>query len=253
MPGETPQVRLDVGTLSFVAGFVDTCVFVGLFGLFTAHITGNIALIGAAIVHGSGGELAKLLALPTFVIAVMLTALAAMALRHAERVRLPLLLATEGALLALSALTVAASAPFASPDIPAAIIAGMLSVAAMGVQNALMRMELTSHPSTTVMTVNVTQLVIDAVASFAPGALTGGEDPTRAALARERLRRLWPPACSFLLGAIFGAVGYALAGLEALLLPALLCLTLAAIVRRGKTRPAGSTPSAERRLGTGSG
>ena len=253
MREETSQVRLDVGTLSFAAGFVDTCVFVGLYGLFTAHITGNIALIGAAVVHGSGGEFAKLLALPMFVIAVMLTALAAMALRGAERVRLPLLLATEGLLLALSALTVAAAAPFASPDVPAATVAGMLSVAAMGVQNALMRIEFTAHPSTTVMTVNVTQLVIDAVASFAPRAITGGGDPARAALARERLRRLWPPACSFLLGAVCGAAGYALAGLEALLLPALLCLTLAAIVRRSKTRPAGTTPSAERGLGSGSG
>jgi uncharacterized membrane protein YoaK (UPF0700 family) len=238
MPEETSQVRLDVGTLSFVAGFVDTCVFVGLFGLFTAHITGNIALIGAAIVHGSGGEFAKLLALPVFVLAVMLTALAAMALRRADRLRLPLLLATEGTLLALSAATVAASAPFASPDVPAAILAGMLSVAAMGVQNALMRSELVAHPSTTVMTVNVTQLVIDAVASFAPRGLTGDEDPARTALSRQRLRRLWPPACSFLLGAIFGAVGYTLAGLEALLLPAMLCLALAAVVRRTDARRA---------------
>lgn len=233
MPEVSTQLRLDVGTLSFVAGFVDTCVFVGLFGLFTAHITGNIALIGAAVVHGSGGELAKLLALPVFVVAVMLTALAAMALRRVDRVRLPLLLAAEGALLALSAVTVAASAPFASPDVPAAVIAGMLSVTAMGVQNALMRIELAVHPSTTVMTVNVTQLVIDAVASFVPRRLAGDEDPAGVARARERLRRLWPPAAYFLLGAICGAGGYALTGLEALLLPALLCLALAVIIGRG--------------------
>lgn len=40
--------RIDSCALSFVAGFVDTCVFVGLFGLFTAHVTGNLALIGAS-------------------------------------------------------------------------------------------------------------------------------------------------------------------------------------------------------------
>jgi uncharacterized membrane protein YoaK (UPF0700 family) len=33
--------------LSFVAAFVDTCGFVALFSLFTAHVTGNFVLIGA--------------------------------------------------------------------------------------------------------------------------------------------------------------------------------------------------------------
>jgi len=33
---------------------VDTAVFVGLFGLFTAHVTGNFVLIGSELVHASG-------------------------------------------------------------------------------------------------------------------------------------------------------------------------------------------------------
>jgi uncharacterized membrane protein YoaK (UPF0700 family) len=33
--------------LAFVAGFLDTCGFVALFGLFSAHVTGNFVLLGA--------------------------------------------------------------------------------------------------------------------------------------------------------------------------------------------------------------
>ena len=40
--------------LSFIAGYVDTAVFIGLFGLFTAHVTGNFVLIGSELVHRSG-------------------------------------------------------------------------------------------------------------------------------------------------------------------------------------------------------
>src|SRR5258708_10706516 len=58
--------------LSFVAGFVDTFGFIALFGLFTAHVTGNFVLIGAAIVSPGPGVVAKLLALPVFMAVVAL-------------------------------------------------------------------------------------------------------------------------------------------------------------------------------------
>jgi hypothetical protein len=59
--------------LAFVAGFVDTCGFVALAGLFSAHVTGNFVLLGASLVLPHAGELAKLLALPVFVVAVAAT------------------------------------------------------------------------------------------------------------------------------------------------------------------------------------
>src|ERR1700743_1341440 len=52
--------------LSLNAGFVDTAGFLALQGLFTAHVTGNFVTLGAALVLGSSGILAKLLALPVF-------------------------------------------------------------------------------------------------------------------------------------------------------------------------------------------
>ena len=41
--------------LAFTAGFVDTVGFIALFGLFTAHVTGNFVLIGAALVDSHEG------------------------------------------------------------------------------------------------------------------------------------------------------------------------------------------------------
>ena len=82
--------RIDAILLSFVASYVDTAVFVGLFGLFTSHVTGNFVLIGAALVHHADGVETKLLALPVFVLASMIFLLSRL-LRHS----LPLTLQPE--------------------------------------------------------------------------------------------------------------------------------------------------------------
>ena len=57
--------------LSLNAGFVDTAGFLALQGLFTAHVTGNFVTLGAALVLGTSGAVAKLLALPVFCIVVI--------------------------------------------------------------------------------------------------------------------------------------------------------------------------------------
>src|SRR3981189_2561553 len=89
-------------TLSFIAGFVDTCVFVALFGLFTAHVTGNFVLIGAELVHHTNDVLLKLLALPAFVLAVVLAVPADQALARRGRPRVAPLLYAEAVLLLLA-------------------------------------------------------------------------------------------------------------------------------------------------------
>lgn len=61
---------LKTAALSFIAGFVDTVGFIALFGLFTAHVTGNFVMLGAGIAGESAGALAKLLALPAFILTV---------------------------------------------------------------------------------------------------------------------------------------------------------------------------------------
>ena len=59
--------------LTFNGGYVDTAGFLALQGLFTAHVTGNFVTIGASLVQGTSGVIAKLLALPVFCAVVVLT------------------------------------------------------------------------------------------------------------------------------------------------------------------------------------
>src|SRR6201994_3766930 len=59
--------------LSLNAGYVDTAGFLALQGLFTAHVTGNFVTLGASLVLGTSGAVAKLLALPVFCLVIVLT------------------------------------------------------------------------------------------------------------------------------------------------------------------------------------
>ncbi|MGU3537692.1 YoaK family protein [Methylobacterium sp. A54F] len=210
--------------LAFVAGFVDAAAFVALAGLFTAHVTGNFVLIGAELVSTSSGVLAKLLALPAFVLAVAGARLLALALEARGRPPLRWLLALEAGLLAAFAGAGLGLAPLGNPDGPAAVFVGMLGVAAMGVQNALGRLALAHLAATTVMTVNVTQAVIDAVDALRGAAGDGPGSP-----ARGRLARMLPAVLAFALGALAGAFGYAGAGFWCLALPVALLLGLIAL------------------------
>ena len=65
--------------LAAVAGFVDTLSFVALFGLFTAHVTGNFVLIGAGLAGFGQGVILKLSVFPAFVCGVIASSLIARA------------------------------------------------------------------------------------------------------------------------------------------------------------------------------
>jgi uncharacterized membrane protein YoaK (UPF0700 family) len=56
--------------LSVLGGYVDTAGFLALQALFTAHVTGNFVTLAAALVTGTSGVVAKLLALPVFCVVV---------------------------------------------------------------------------------------------------------------------------------------------------------------------------------------
>jgi uncharacterized membrane protein YoaK (UPF0700 family) len=207
-------------TLGFVAGFVDTCGFVALFGLFTAHVTGNFVLIGATVAGSGSGVVAKLAAFPMFIVAVAAaTVFTRSRVRNKRDAMRPLLLAQLVLLIAFAAAGLEL-APFHAADALPTIAAGMLGVASMGVQNAASRLVFASLAPTTVMTGNVTQLVIDLV-DLATGA---GEAQTR-----ERVQRMAPPVIAFTAGALSGGLLYAATGFACLLLPILLLAVIAGL------------------------
>lgn len=199
--------------LSVIAGSVDVIGFLGLDGLFTAHITGNLVILVSRLLAGRQAPIAHLLAVPVFVAALLLTKLAADAL---ERFRIspliPLLLLH---LILLSTLLVLGiAAPVQDPDTAVMIVGGMLGVSAMAVQNGLVRIALPEAPSTAVMTTNVTLLAIDA------GEMLIGRDPVSMAKARNRAGHTLPAIAGFLLGCALGGSCEKAFGLRALGLPA---------------------------------
>src|ERR1700704_2822011 len=63
--------------LSVTAGCTDIIGFLGLDGLFTAHITGNLVMLAAHLVGGGEAQIAPMLSVPVFVVMVGLTRLLA--------------------------------------------------------------------------------------------------------------------------------------------------------------------------------
>ena len=202
--------------LSFNGGFVDTAGFLGLAGLFTAHVTGNFVTLGAALVLGSHGIIGKILALPVFILVIALARLAGAALRKRHAPVLRILLGVEVALLFLFFALAVTFGPFANADSPAALFTGFAGIAAMAVQNAVQRVHLAALPPTTLMTGSTTQATLDAVD------LLTGTDHEHATATRARLGRTVLSILYFAAGCALSATLYWLVGFW--------CLALAVIV-----------------------
>jgi len=81
------------------------------------------------------------------------------------------LLVLHAALLAACLGLGAGFGPFADADRPMAVLVGMLAVAAMATQNALVKLALKHAPSTAVMSTNITQLTSDLATLARAGAI----------------------------------------------------------------------------------
>lgn len=208
--------------LSFNGGYVDTAGFLALHGLFTSHVTGNFVTFGAALALGTTGALAKLLALPTFCIVVMLVRILGRQLPKLGVNRLRTLLLLKVLLLAVGGALAIAWGPFADGDAWRAIVTGMVLVAAMALQNAVSRVHLAKLPPTTIMTGTSTQIMID-IADLLMGDLSPEE--RQATLARARV--LGAAIGVFALGCTVAAVIFAVAHMSVFILPPLIAIVTA--------------------------
>jgi uncharacterized membrane protein YoaK (UPF0700 family) len=111
-----------------------------------------------------------------------------------------------------------AAGPHIDPNATNAILAGMLGVSAMAVQNALVPISLKGAPSTAVMTSNVTHFAMDVGEVLLRG------DPASVAKARNSAARTLPVIAGFAVGCGLGGACEAALGLWSLALPAGLAL-----------------------------
>jgi uncharacterized membrane protein YoaK (UPF0700 family) len=218
-PIEPPPTVLIL--LAAVAGFVDACTFLGLFGFFVAQVTGSYVLVGAEPVAGWPGVVA-IVAVPVFFAGGVAATLAAIAGQAVARRPLASALALETLLLTGFAAMFAA-APLSGAREPQAVPAAMFGLAAMGAQSALVRLLMRGAASTNVMTTATTQIAIDATQMAWTWLRRNDVLPAEAArqrdVCRRRLRTGLPLPLGFLLGTLAGAAGFAWIGVPVLAAP----------------------------------
>ena len=216
-------IRLLPGVLAVTAGSVDVISFLELGGLFTAHVTGNLVILAAHIATGRAAPIAHILSVPVFLAMLLLTRLLAAVLEETRQGLLWPLLTLQLVLLACFMAVRVAAGSGLHPDAPCAVAAGMLGVAAMAVQNALVQITSVGPPATAVMTTDITVFMLDV------GTVLLSRDPRRVAFSRSRGRRTWPPIIGFTCGCGLGAIFEAVLGRWSIVLPigfAMLALAL---------------------------
>jgi uncharacterized membrane protein YoaK (UPF0700 family) len=225
--------------LSFSAGYVDAASFVAFRGLFTAHVTGNFVTLGASLIQGTSGALAKLLALPVFCVAVIATRLLNTALSNRHWLALELLIALKVLLLVAGAALAIHFGPFNDVDSAQAVGSGMVLVSAMAIQNAVHRIHLGSMPPSTIMTGTTTQVMIDlADRIHAP---QGVESQSGA-----RLVQMSTSILVFAMGCGAAALLYSRLGVECFMVPPIVGILQLIVLRVSRER----APEPSRRTGS---
>ena len=233
-PGATTSllsVRLWLpAILSTTAGAVDVIGFLALGGLFAAHITGDLVIVAAHYTTGRFGHVGPILAVPVFIVVLGVIVLLFGGIESKDRSRRALLV-VHAALLSICLGFGLSFGPFSNSDSPMAVLVGMLAVASMATQNAMVKLALVKAPSTAVMTTNTTQLIID-LATLA----RGGEVSDDLAKVRQRARVTFLCVAGFVAGCVAGAMLELRFGIGALALPVMLAvLAIALGEQKGRT------------------
>ncbi|MFM0291695.1 MULTISPECIES: YoaK family protein [Paraburkholderia] len=209
--------------LALIAGYVDTVGFVALFGLFTAHVTGNFVLIGAEFAGGGQGVLLKLLAFPSFIVGIALSSVIFKFLERNHPADAASALYLFQAMLLVSFLVTGLIAtPIKASNASMVLACGVLGTMAMGVQNARGRLLMVTGLPNTVMTGNVTQIVLDVIELIHRGAAGGHGQQVRG-----RLQSTLAAMCGFAVGAVGGALTYVEFSFLAITFPVAILLFLA--------------------------
>ena len=217
------RVVFATATLSFVGGFVDVVGFIALFGLFTAHVTGNFIMLGLEMVHATKLAIAKLLAVPIFIVLVALTRL--FVLHYEKKGESPWreMLLAQAALLACFMIAGGMTTPMRIQTISARWWPVSSASWQWRCRMPGAALILANHGPTTMMTGNTTQAVIDLV-----DLLRGVPEETPQA--RKRLKLLVPAILAFTAGALLGALSYVTFSFWCLIVPIVALLAVAWMV-----------------------
>lgn len=149
--------------MALISGFSDIFGFLSLNHLFTAHITGNIVIITALMITQTSGVLPKIIALPVFLIAVVIVSFFIEIIfkkTNNNRIFKNFLYFEIVLFIMLFFLGITILNHLSIISMKYLLIS-MIPVIAMGTHNALIKIYLPDMPPCTVMTGNFTQIIID--------------------------------------------------------------------------------------------
>ena len=208
--------------LSFVSGFMDTVGFIALFGLFTAHVTGNLVLAGGSLFSYNtvGSLIPKLVMLPVYIVGVALSSY----FINYKRASLGNLILAEVLFVSCFVITGTTLLEHATRPTNAMIsFTASFAVTGMAIQNTYMRKLLHDYAPNTVMTGNLTLASMNLADIFTFFFLKDRrlhKDSTKPTF--ESLNKVATVLAGFLLGCFFGALLVKKVGLLCCLIPAML-------------------------------
>jgi uncharacterized membrane protein YoaK (UPF0700 family) len=210
--------------LSFVSGFVDTCGFIALFGLFTSHVTGNLVLAGASFFdkNRTGIFAEKLIMLPVFIAGVAFTSY----LIKYRKATVSNLIFTEAIL--IICFSIVGSICCDKGDTPSTVVISLtasFAIIGMAIQNIYVRKLLNQYTPNTAMTGNFTQFSID-LFNLSDYFLKKDQQPYNDSIqpVYESFKKVVIVLSGFLSGCFWGSLLVSKIGLLCCLLPAIILL-----------------------------
>jgi uncharacterized membrane protein YoaK (UPF0700 family) len=231
------EIHEQIG-LSFIAGFIDTLSIIGLSGLFTAQVTGDLILAAAHLATPYGrdatADIAMIALLAIVVVLVTWLAHSRVCTRRSRSWRVRLFLTMELLLLVgFWWAGVAISGPVFPLDAPQHVIpVAAFAVSAMAIQFALPGLLGEERLPTTVMTGNLMRTAQGFAMLARPHHARGGADDLAA---RAQMRKAAPGLIAFFAGAALGAPLTVWLHFNAVVVP---CAALLAVMQ-AKARMAG--------------